>query len=242
MKRTERHHLKENELANLTSGARGLLDGNERSAGAIVVGVVVLLVAVGGYFVWQGNVNSRAGAKLAEALVLDEARIGPPPEPGRPNAGGLSFATERAKHEAQVVKYKEAADAYASTDAGIFARYREAALYVSLGKPKEAAAAYQQVIDRAGTSLHGQMARLGLAEAQVQSGQFDQAIATFKDLSTQKDGPIPVDGILMRLGRTYLDAGKATEAQQTFNRIVEEFPGSPFSEDARRELDQLKKA
>jgi TolA-binding protein len=45
----------------------------------------------------------------------------------------------------------------------------------------------------------------------------------------------------MQLGQTYLEAGKPTDAQQTFNRIVEEFPDSPFSVDARRELDNLKK-
>ena len=45
----------------------------------------------------------------------------------------------------------------------------------------------------------------------------------------------------MQLGRTYLEAGKRTEAQQTFNRLVEEFPDSPFTSDARKELDSLKK-
>jgi outer membrane protein assembly factor BamD (BamD/ComL family) len=39
----------------------------------------------------------------------------------------------------------------------------------------------------------------------------------------------------------YLDAGKRTEAQQTFNRLVEEFPESPYSGDARKALDDLKK-
>lgn len=241
MKRTERRHLKENELLHLTQSARGLLDGGTRNLAAIG-GVVVVLLGVGGYFLWQRSVDNRAGAKLAQALVLDEARIGAAPEAGRPDAGGLSFPTERARQEAQVVKFKETADAYASTDAGLFARYREASIYMALGKPQEALAAYQQVVDRGGQSLYARMAKLGVAEAQAQTGQFDQAIATFKDLSQQKDGPIPVDGILMRLGRTYLDAGKASDAQQTFNRIVEEFPDSPFSADARRELDQLKKA
>jgi outer membrane protein assembly factor BamD (BamD/ComL family) len=85
------------------------------------------------------------------------------------------------------------------------------------------------------------MARLGLAESQAQSGQYEPAINTFKDLAQKKDGQVPVDGVLIRLGRTYLDAGKRAEAEQTFNRIVSEFPESPFSGDARRELDQLKK-
>jgi len=85
------------------------------------------------------------------------------------------------------------------------------------------------------------MSRLGLAEAQSQTGQYDQAINAFKDLAQRKDGAVPVDGVLMRLGRTYLDAGKTKDAEQTFNRLVDEFPNSPFSGDARRELDQLKK-
>jgi len=86
------------------------------------------------------------------------------------------------------------------------------------------------------------MARLGLAETQARDGQYDSAINTYKGLADNKDGPLPVDGILMQLGRTYLEAGKATEAQQTFNRVVEEFPESPFSGDARKALDSLKKS
>ena len=95
------------------------------------------------------------------------------------------------------------------------------------------------MIDR-DSGIYGQMARLGLAEAQVRGGQYDQAIKAFQDLSQRKDGPLPVDGILMQLGRAYLDAGKRTEAQQTFNRLVEEFPDSPYNGDAKRELETLK--
>ena len=61
-------------------------------------------------------------------------------------------------------------------------------------------------------------------EAQARAGQYDQAIATFKSMADRKDGALPLDGILMQLGRTYLDAGKATDAQQTFNRLVEDGP------------------
>ena len=112
---------------------------------------------------------------------------------------------------------------------------------MTLGSPAQAAAAYQQVIDRAGDRIYGQMARLGLAEAQARDGKYDQAINTYKELSQRKDGPLPVDGILMQLGRAYLDAGKRADAQQTFTRLVEEYPESPFSGDARKELDNLKK-
>jgi outer membrane protein assembly factor BamD (BamD/ComL family) len=97
------------------------------------------------------------------------------------------------------------------------------------------------VIKRAGSSIYGQTAQLGLAEAQARAGQYDQAISTFRELAQRKDGPLPVDGILMQLGRTYRDAGKRSDAQVTFNRIVAEFPDSPFTQDAKRELETLNK-
>jgi TolA-binding protein len=177
---------------------------------------------------------------LAQALVVAETRVGAPVVPGTPGAG-LSFPTEPMRAEAAAAKFKAAADAYPTTDAGIYARYLQAATLMDLGRAAEAAAAYQQVIDRAGDRIYGQMARLGLAEAQARAGQYDQAINAFKELAQRKDGPLPIDAILLQLGRAYRDAGKHADAQQTFNRVVEEFPDSPFNAEAKRELESLKK-
>jgi tetratricopeptide (TPR) repeat protein len=241
MKRAERHHLKDNELAKAAAGARRLAEERRGTLTAAGVAVVVVLAAVIGYFAWTGRTAARAHALLAEALIVDAARVGPPAAPGTRGPSGPSFETARAKHQAALTKFKVVADEYPASDAGVFARYRQAATYMALGEPASAATAYQQVIEQAGETLYGQMARLGLAEAQTQTGQYDQAIATFKALSEQKDAQVPVDGVLIRLGRAYLDAGKPADAEQTFNKLVEEFPDSPFSGDARRELDQLKK-
>ena len=241
MKRTERHHLKENELEKFARRAREAVETRRRETMAAVVVLAVIGVVAIGYWAWRERVQTRAHALLAAALAVQEARVGPPAAPG---AGGstLSFPTERERSLAALAKFKAAADAYPSTDAGIFARYMEAATSMALGNAADAARQYQQVIDRAGDGIYGQMARLGLAEAQARAGQYDQAINTFKDLAQRKDGPLPIDGILMQLGRTYRDAGKRDDAQQTFNRLVEEYPQSPFAGDAKRELDSLKKA
>lgn len=240
MKRTERQHLKENELRNLALSARDALEQKKRET-TMTVGVIAVVAAVAiGYFAWRETVQNRAHSLLAEAVAVQDARIGPPPAPGQPEQG-LRFATERERAQAALTKLKVAADAYPSTDAGLYARYQEGATQMALGNPSGAAAAYQQVIDKGGSDIYAQMARLGLAEAQARTGQFDPAIKTFQEMSQRKDGPLPVDGILMQLAKTYLEAGKRTEAQQTFTRLVDEFPDSPFSSDARRELETLKK-
>lgn len=241
MKRAERHHLKHNELARAANTARQVVEERRGQVSAIAIAIAVLVAVGVGYVLWSGRLSARAHTLLADALAVDDARVGAAPAPGSPAPAGLSFETARAKHQAALTKFKIVADEYPSTDAGIFARYRQAATYMALGEPGSAATTYQQVIDRAGNGLYGKMARLGLAEAQAQTGQYEQAISTYKDLVQQKDDDVPVDGVLLRLGRAYIDAGKTSDAEQTFNRLVEEFPNSPFTSDARRELDQLKK-
>jgi TolA-binding protein len=240
MKRIERQHLKENELAQLAASARAIIEERKRQIVPALIVAAVIAAAVIGYVSWRNRVDARAHAMLAEAMIVDEARIGPPAATGQPSSS-LSFTTERERNQAALTKFKAVADEFPSTDAGLFARYRQATTYMALGEPSSAAQAFQQVIDGGGNGLYAQMAKLGLAEAQAQTGQYEPAINTFKDLAQRKDGQVPIDGILIRLGRTYLDAGKRAEAEQTFNRLVQEFPDSPFSADARRELDQLKK-
>jgi tetratricopeptide (TPR) repeat protein len=238
MKRTERHHLKDNELGILARQARDLVDARKRGMGTAVAALVIVGAAVLGWVAWRDHVQSLAHTMLADAQAVAETRVGAPIPPGTPGAGP-SFPTESERLKAALAKFKAAADGYPSTDAGIFARYQEAAADAALGNPTEAARAYQMVIDRAGDGIYGQMARLGLAEAQARGGQYDRAIDAYKELALRKEGPLPVDGILLQLGRAYRDAGKPEDARQTFARIVAEFPDSAFSADAKRELDNL---
>src|SRR5205814_1420495 len=149
MKRTERHHLKENELERLARQARETVGMRKRETTVAIAAIVIVGAGVLGYVAWKDRINSRAEAMLAEALAVTEVRVGAPVAPGTPGAGP-SFATERARSEAARAKFKAAADANADTDAGIFARYRQAGTEMELGHPKQAAAAYQQVVDRAG--------------------------------------------------------------------------------------------
>jgi TolA-binding protein len=238
MKRIERRHLKQNEFAQLALGARDVV---EQRRGQIVGGVIAIAVvaaAIIGYVTYRNRVEGRAAVMLAEAIEIEQARVGPPPAQPVPNAPP-SFLTERERAQAALTKLKTVADEYPSTDAGLEARYREAGVRMTLGTYKEAAASYQLVIDGAGDALIGQMARLGLAEAQTRAGQFDQAISIYTDLAQQKDERF-VETVLMQLGKTYRDAGKRTEAEQTFNRLITEYPASQLAEDARREIESLK--
>ena len=89
------------------------------------------------------------------------------------------------------------------------ARYYAASLYAETNRPKEAADAYEVVRDQAGAStLLGRMASLGLASMQVRQKQFEPAIKALQELSQRRDGPLPVDAVLVQLADAYQQAGR----------------------------------
>ena len=243
MKRSERHHLKENAFAVAMAGlqgqvvqwGRGLMFG-----AAIGLGVLVLFA---GYSWWSSRTAAQAGALLADALVLADAPVVPAPadEPVDFVQPPGSYPTIAAKMSAALPKLVEAADAYPGTEPGITARYRAAAALAALGRHDEAADQYRQVVDRDEGGVYGRMAILGLADVQIASGAYDEAIGLLVQLSgPDAETDLPVDGVLMRLGQAYGLAGRSGEAQAIFQRVVDEFPASLYFADADRELQALR--
>jgi hypothetical protein len=152
-----------------------------------------------------------------------------------------TFATEEAKLAVAVPKLKAAADAHPGTAAGIQARYHLAGALAALGRNDEAIAAFEDVAARTGAdSLYGRMARLGKADAQARSGKLDAAIETWKGMAAESSDDMPVDAILMELARAYVQKGNREEARKTFTEIVDKHPNSPYSPEAREELENLK--
>ncbi|MCH7748843.1 MAG: tetratricopeptide repeat protein [Acidobacteria bacterium] len=277
MKRSERHHLKENAVAVAIGSLQRQL--HERGRG-LMTGIAIVLIALvlyGGYSWWSGRTVSRAGALLAEALVLAEAPVVPPPTAVAADLAELApdddadiaeptdaaapadtaapaavaapvefvqplgtYPTIEAKLAAALPKLIEAADAYPGTQPGITARYRAAAALAALGRHEEAADQYRQVIDRDQGGIYGRMGTLGLADVQIARGAYDEAIVLLEQSSgVGAEADLPVDGVLMRLGHAYGLAGRSSEAQATFQRVMDEFPASLYVADAERELQAL---
>ena len=209
--------------------------------------VIALLPIVGGYAWWRSSREARANQALAAALAVYEMPVVPipPPAPGSPPPVPQpgTFPTEQEKLTAALPKFVDAANAHSNAKAGIAARFHAAAILAAQGKPAEAEQRYKEVIDKAGnSSIYSRTAKLGMAEAQVAQGKYDSAIAVYSELSRDATSTLPLDSVLLHLGRAYARAGKKEEAVRSFTRVVDEFPQSAYAADARRELEETKKA
>ncbi len=250
MKRTERQHLKENELAHTLAWAAEFVESSKQQLMTLAAAVIVIALVGGGIYAYRTRTDSRGQDLLADAMTTLNARVIPATPasattPGElPAAAGMgalgTYSTQEAKLSAALPKLKAAADAYPDSPAGITARYHYAGTLAALGKRQEAIQAFDDVAARAGDTIYGRMAALGKADTQAKAGELDQAIATWKSLVARKDASIPEDALLMELGRAYQSKGNIEEARKTFTQIVEQHPTSPYVAEARAELESLK--
>jgi tetratricopeptide (TPR) repeat protein len=247
MKSTDRHKLKENDFAQTVARTRDMLNERPRETATVAIAALVVALAVGGYFAWRASQDAKATGVLATALAVVEAPIvtPSPPAPGSPppvQPPG-SFRTERERLDASVPLLQRAADAYPNSDAGITARYRLAAALAELGRYPEAAQRYQEVVQKTGAkNIYHYTARLGVGEAELAQGKGEAAVATFRELAGDPNSSLPVDGVLMQLGRAAVLAGKKEDATRAFTRVVDEFPQSLYASEAKEKLAGIKKA
>jgi TolA-binding protein len=246
MKSQERHRLKENEFVRTVERARGALETRRRDITWAIAAVIVLLVVVAGTVAWRQSRADRATELLATALAIYHAPVVPPaaPAPGSPAPVQQpgTFLSEHARLEAALPKFIDAADRYPSSAAGLAARFHAASILAALGRFGEAEQRYQEVVTNGGSSLYGRTARLGLADVQVAQKKYDPAITIYTELSRDTNSQMPLDGVLMQLGRACARAGRKDEAVRAFTRVTTEFPQSPYSDQARRELEETKKS
>jgi TolA-binding protein len=246
MKSIERHKLKENDFARTVAHARDVLDTRKRDITIALAALAVAIAAVGGYMWWRQTRDAGAYEMLASAVAVYDAPVVPitAPAPGSPaplpQPG--TFTTEQEKLQAALPKFREAADRYPNSTPGIVARFHLAGILAALGQYPEAEQKFQEVVSKGESTIYARTARLGLADVQVAQRKYDNAIAIYTELSRDATSQIPVDSVLMQLGRAYARAGRKEEAARTFDRIVQEFPRSLYVSDAQRELEAARKS
>jgi predicted negative regulator of RcsB-dependent stress response len=247
MKTSERHRLKENEFAQAVRQAQEWVAERRTPILGTVAVVVLAAAAFLGYRAWQDRVEGQAAIILAQGMVIADAQVAPPLPPAGTtndptNVGGQApgtYATQQAKQEAALEKFRTAADTYPNTQSGHLARLHLADTLARMGRTDEALAQYDRLV-AANHPLLSTSARLGKASAQLVAGQYDPAIATLKDLSEQANSRLPKDGLLMELARAYRLAGRTDEARKTLTQVVEQHAESTFASEAKAEIEKLK--
>ena len=130
MKRTERHHHRENDFAQRLLGAKAWYEGHRSLVVYGGMAVTLIASAVSDTLMFRRISAGAADRMLAEALIVAESPVMPPAtaEPGKaPMQPPGTYPNERTRLEAALPRLLAVAETYPSGAAGIMAYWAASA-------------------------------------------------------------------------------------------------------------------
>lgn len=238
MKRTERHHLKQNELLHSLDQFVGWIAENRQSLTTGGIAVLVAAGVVGGLQVYRHGRDQAAETALSDALevyhgvVREDSIISGP-------AAGPTFNNQEERYVAALEALEEVERKYGGIKQGREARYYMALSKAGLGELEEAEALLEGVVDKRGDLLY-YVASQTLATVKADRGDHAAAVEMYRTLVDDAKGPLPKDQLLIRMAEQLEADGKLQEAQQVYERFLEEYPTSPLRTQAEQKSELLK--
>jgi len=175
---------------------------------------------------------------LREALTTYEAPLASELPPGSERPEGQVFASAEEKYKTAAAAFEGVARRYASSTAGLRAKYFGALSRMQLGQHEEAEKALAEIQAR-GAGLEPDLARLALAALYRKTGQVDKAVDAYRSFASNPQANMPRDYALLAAARTLEDAERFAEARTTYQQLTTEFPASAFAAEARSRAEFL---
>jgi TolA-binding protein len=236
--RLSRKDIKRDEFANAVNRSVEFAEDHSRGL-LITIGAVVaaVLVCVLIFFYIQHRAEE-ANQALAAAVKVVDAPIDPagakPTDDKDP-----SFPTEAARQQRALKLLGEVRGGYRFTDAADVASIYVAAIDASAGKLAEARQLWSDFVKKHGDHILAAQARLDLMALDRGQGKGQAVAQQLREMLDQSNAPLPQDVILNELATTLEQLHRDQEAAQTYQRLVDEYPQSPFRQTAQQKIVAL---
>lgn len=220
-----RKDMKRNDLAESVRHTVDYVTHHRRGVTEAVGAAVALAVLVGGFLVFRAWREREAGQHLSAGLgALSSPLASDPAAKSAPR----SFANE-AERSKEANAHLEQAATIGGTSAGRAAAVVLGARAASLSEVDAFAKAARE--QRPEVAAAGE---IGAARLLASQGKVPEAIDRLRRAIESKRTTAPKDALLFALGEICEQAGNPAEGKAAFERIVNEFPDSPYRQDARQ--------
>jgi len=225
-KKITRKQLKRNDLVETMGRTVDYVSHHRRGVTEGIVAVAVVAVLIGGFLLLRSYRENQAGKELSAALAALDTPIA-----GQPAALGAAktFATAEARDK-EADRHLRKAAGYPGTSAG-----RAAALILAARDKAPNAETFARTA-RVAKAEVAASAELDAARLLAAQGKKTEAIDRLKRAIESPASAAPKDALLFALGQVYEDSGSASDARATFQRLITDYPNSPYRNDARQKI------
>jgi tetratricopeptide (TPR) repeat protein len=234
MDRQHRRELKHDKFVDEVGALTVKARANQRTLIAIGAGLVLVALAVYGYFFYQGNRERQAQGILASAIDTFESPLivegNPQPDPR------AKFKTEAERTAAAEKQFKEVQSRFGGTDSSDVAGIYIARISAGRGDIATARKMLEEFVDEHANHLLNGTARYSLYQIRIDNGEAG-AVATDITAELAKTEPVlPADSLLVLLAHAQETQGEEAKSLETYRRIITEYPDSPFALEAQRRV------
>ena len=234
MDRQHRRDLKHDKFVDEIGALSSRAQQNQRLLFTIGAAAVAIALLAYGIHFYKSNQERKAQVALADAIETIESPLIQPDAP-QP-IPGAKFRTEQERTAAAEKQFQEVAGKFRNTDAGDVANLYLARIAASKRDVGGARKLLQQFINEHPDHLLVGGARYSLYQIRIDNGEAAQVTTELNAELAKTEPTLPADSLLVLLAHAYEVQGDATKTRDTYQRIVTEFPDSPFAFEAQRRI------
>lgn len=241
MRRELKRQIRQDELR---TGMQSAVLWSRDHSREVLVTVGTLLVLLAATLVvknFRDRQDAAAESAFSKAIETYHAPVAAELPPGAERPAS-AYATREEKVRKALAEF-EAVEKSAPREVRERARYYIALSRLELG---DVAAAEKSLSDLAGGRNEGDLipslARLALADLHRRNGQPQKAIDAYRQMLDDSSFLLPRDHVLLKLGAAQEDANRLKDARTSYERLVQEYPGSVYAGEARQRAEYLQSA
>jgi TolA-binding protein len=226
-KKITRKQLKRNELAETMGRTVDYVSHHRRGVTEGIVAAAILAALVAGFFLLRAYRENQAGRELSAGLAaLDTPLAGQPAAVSAPK----TFPNAADRDKEADTRLSRAAD-HPGTAAGSAASL----ILAARGKTQNAGEVFARV-SRDGKAEVAASAEIDAARLLASQGKKNEAIDRLKRAIQSPSSPAPRDALYFALGEIYEESGSASDARTIFQKLITDYPNSPYRNDARQKI------
>lgn len=221
-----RRDLKRNELVETMGRTVDYVSHHRRGVTEAFAITAGLLLLIGAFFLVQAFRERQAGRELSAGLALLQVPLATDPSGA---TAAVTYPTSVLRSRAAEERFRKAAS-YRGTGSG-----RAAA--VILAARGEAAGKDLEVFSRAAREEGAEIAaaaEINAARLLASQGKTAEAIDRLRRSIDSAESDAPKDALLFALAQIYERTGARADARAAYERIVADFPASPYRGEARQ--------
>ena len=236
--RLTRKDIKRDEFADAVGKGVEYAEAHSRTILYAIVGALAVGVIAAGTSFYMGHRSEKANEALARALKVQAAAIDPTaPKPEDPREP--SFKDEASRNAAARKLFEEVESDYGMSDSADVASLYLADMDAEAGKVAEARKAWEEFAkEHKGHLLAGQ-AQLNLLALDRKEGKAQEVAQKLRTMLEDAEPALPQDVALYELGVTLEQLNQKPEALLQYQRILDEYPQSPYRNEAQQKISAL---